>query len=79
MYQKKNVIYEVCWDSIERSLSSLYNLNGCGKVAGMEIYQNVYDLCTAYPDNYSSRLFYDIVEWVERKCDDSRVVKGLCN
>ncbi|KAK9767992.1 hypothetical protein K7432_001722 [Basidiobolus ranarum] len=63
----KRINFEKTFGDFEKNLVDLYNMSGFTKVSGMNMFQLVYDLCTARPRPYTEKLFNSIANFlVER-------------
>ncbi|CAG8456136.1 9200_t:CDS:10 [Ambispora leptoticha] len=61
----KKINFDKLFTEFESDLEKIYNFSGLDRVSGMNMFQSVYDMCTATPKPYTEKLFCSIAYFLE--------------
>ncbi|CAG8443676.1 9696_t:CDS:10 [Ambispora gerdemannii] len=61
----KKINFDKLFTEFKSDLEKIYNFSGLDRVSGMNMFQSVYDMCTATPKPYTEKLFCAIAYFLE--------------
>eukprot|EP00127_Corallochytrium_limacisporum_P004202 Clim_evm147s157 gene=Clim_evmTU147s157 len=64
--------FEKRWESMEKDLSSIIELNGVQKIRWFDVYQDIYDLCTAHPNPHQERVYKKLKKFIQDHVNNIR-------
>ncbi|KAJ3054969.1 hypothetical protein HK097_000194 [Rhizophlyctis rosea] len=72
----KKVNFEAVYAVFQGVLVDMYDFANA-KVSGIDMFQQVYDMCTAHPRPYTEQLFNALAAFLSERCSACAAVGGI--